>query len=84
MQWSCGAAKFSLVSLKAQDRKKTFRQGVRSLLFIAMTYPFGATKTDLEKAFRLPAASSQANQEPEPLDLSESEQATVLFEHPDI
>ena len=49
-----------------------------------MTYPFGATKADLEKAFRLPAASSQANQEPEPLDLSESEQATVLFEHPDI
>ena len=49
-----------------------------------MTYPFGASKTDLEKAFRLPAASSQANQEPEPLDLSESEQATVLFEHPDI
>ena len=64
---------------------KTFQQGVRSLLFIAMTYPFGATKTDLEKAFRLPAVSiSETKQELEPLELSESELATVLFEHPDV
>lgn len=64
---------------------KTFQQGVRSLLFIAMTYPFGATKTDLEKAFRLPAVStSETNQYLEPLELSESELATVLFEHPDV
>ena len=50
-----------------------------------MTYPFGATKTDLEKAFRLPAVStSETKQELEPLELSESELATVLFEHPDV
>ena len=48
-----------------------------------MTYPFGATKTDLEKAFRLPAVStSETNQNLEPLELSESELATILFEHP--
>ena len=48
-----------------------------------MTYPFGATKTDLKKAFGLTAVStSQSKQEPEPLKLSESELATVLFEHP--
>ena len=62
---------------------KTFQQGVKTLLFIAMTYPFGATKTDLEKAFRLPAVStSETNQNLEPLELSESELATILFEHP--
>ena len=65
--------------------RAVFSRGLCGQIFLLpMTYPFGASKTDLEKAFRLPAASSQANQEPEPLDLSESEQATVLFEHPDI
>jgi hypothetical protein len=49
-----------------------------------MTYPFGATKTDLEKAFRLKAASKPETNEQklEPLQLSESELATILFEHP--
>ena len=62
---------------------KTFQQGVRALLLIAMTYPFGATKTVQEKAFHLTDVStSQSKQEPEPLKLSESELATVLFEHP--
>ena len=65
---------------------KTFQQGVRALLFIAMTYPFGATKTDLEKAFRLKAASkTETNkQEPESLEFSESELATMLYEHPGV
>ena len=49
-----------------------------------MTYPFGATKTDLEKAFRLKAASKPETneQELEPLEFTESELATILFEHP--
>ena len=65
---------------------KTFQQGVRALLFIAMTYPFGATKTDLEKAFRLKAASKPETnkQEPESLGFSESKLATILYEHPGV
>ena len=48
-----------------------------------MTYPFSATKTDQEKVFRQTAVSTtQSKQEPEPFELSESELATVLFEHP--
>ena len=49
-----------------------------------MTYPFGATKTDLEKAFRLKAAlkSETAKQELGSLEFTESELATILFEHP--
>ena len=48
-----------------------------------MTYLFGDTKIDQEKVFRLTAVStSQSKQEPEHLKLSESELATVLFEHP--
>ena len=63
---------------------KTFQQGVRALLFIAMTYPFGATKTDLEAAFRLKAASKPETnkQELDSLEFTESELATILFEHP--
>ena len=50
-----------------------------------MTYPFGATKTDLEKAFRLPdAPSSGETQDHEPAALSESELAVVLHEHPGV
>ena len=72
-----------LFLLSCKTEKKTFQQRVRALFFIAMTYPFGATKTDLEKAFRLPADSiSETKQELEPLELSESELATVLLEHP--
>ena len=65
---------------------KTFQQGVRALLFIAMTYPFGATKTDLEKAFRLKAASKPETnkQELELLEFTESELATILCEHPGV
>ena len=62
---------------------RRFSRAVRAQLFSPMTYPFGATKADLEKDFRLAADStSQSKQEPEPLNLSESELATVLFEHP--
>jgi hypothetical protein len=58
--------------------------GPWAVLFF-MTYPFGATKTDLEKAFRLPEAPSRGEtQEYEPADSSESELATVLYEHPGV
>ena len=47
-----------------------------------MTYPFGAIKTDLEKAFRLPdAAPLEQPQKQNSAQLSESERSTVLFEH---
>ena len=51
-----------------------------------MTYPFGATKTDLEKAFRLKAASKPEtnNQELESLEFSESELVTILYENPGV
>ena len=67
-------------------RTASFLEGCVGTAFLSpMTYPFGATKTDLEKAFRLPTVStSQSKQEPEPepLKLSASELATALFEHP--
>ena len=50
-----------------------------------MTYPFGAIKTNLEKAFRLPDAPPlQQPQEQDAAELSESERSTVLFEHPGV
>ena len=50
-----------------------------------MTYPFGATKTDLEKAFRLPdALALEQTQKQDAAELSESERSTVLFEHPGV
>ena len=50
-----------------------------------MTYPFGAIKTDLEKAFRLPDAPPlKQTQNQDAVELSESERSTVLFEHPDV
>ena len=59
-------------------------RGPWAVLFF-MTYPFGATKTDLEKAFRLPDAPAVREIQPrEPAELSETEQATVLFEHPGV
>ena len=72
--------------LRRKTEKKTFQQGVRALLFFAMTYPFGATKTDLEKAFRLKAASKPETnkQELEFLEFTESELATILCEHPGV
>ena len=48
-----------------------------------MTYPFGAAKTDLEKAFRLPDAPPlEQPQKQSTAELTESELSTVLFEHP--
>ena len=50
-----------------------------------MTYPFGAIKTDLEKAFRLPdAAPLEQPQKQNSAELSESDLSTVLFEHPGV
>ena len=50
-----------------------------------MTYPFGATKTDLEKAFRLPdALVNTGTQKQESVELTESDLATVMFEHPGV
>ena len=50
-----------------------------------MTYPFGAIKTDLEKAFRLPDAPAlEQPQKQDAAELSESERSTVLFEHPGV
>ena len=65
-------------------RHQVVPRGPWAVLFF-MTYPFGATKTDLEKAFRLPDAPALREIQPhEPAELSETEQATVLFEHPGV
>ena len=50
-----------------------------------MTYPFGATKTDLENAFRLPDALANTDaQKQESDELTESDLATVMLEHPGV
>ena len=50
-----------------------------------LTYPFGAIKTDLEKAFQLPDAPPlEQPQKQDAAELSESDLSTVLFEHPGI
>ena len=50
-----------------------------------MTYPFGAAKTDLEKAFRLPDAPlPEQAQKQDAAALTESEQSTLLLEHPGV
>ena len=50
-----------------------------------MTYPFGAIKTHLENAYRLPDAPLlEQPQNKSAAELSESELSTVLFEHPDV
>ena len=50
-----------------------------------MTYPFGAIKSDLEKAFRLPdAAPLKRPQKQDVAELSESDLSTILFEHPGV
>ena len=66
------------------SRTAAFLEGCEGTAFLSpMTYPFGATKTAHEKAFRLPAVStSETNQNLEPLEFSDSELATILFEHP--
>ncbi|WP_186988456.1 MULTISPECIES: hypothetical protein [unclassified Synechococcus] len=50
-----------------------------------MTYPFGAARTELEKAFALPSVPPAAELEPASRvrELSESDRAVALFEHPD-
>jgi hypothetical protein len=50
-----------------------------------MTYPFGAAKTELEKAFALPAVQvvSDVERAGEPPALNETDRAVALFEHPD-
>ena len=58
--------------------------GAAPALFF-MTYPFSATKTDLEKAFRLPDALANTEaQNQEPVELTESDHATVMLEHPGV
>ena len=50
-----------------------------------MIYSFGAIKTDLVKAFRLPDAPPlELPQKQDAAELSESDLSTVLFEHPGI
>ena len=50
-----------------------------------LTYPFGAAKTDLEKAFQLPDAPLlEQFQKQDAAELSESERSTVLLEHPGV
>ena len=62
----------------------SFRGGCGQSSFF-MTYPFGAIKTDLEKAFRLPDASPlEQPQKHDAAELTESERSTVLLEHPGI
>ena len=63
---------------------ESFRGGCGQPSFF-MTYPFGATKADLEKAFRLPDAPPlEQPQKQNNAELTESELSTVLFEHPGI
>ncbi|WP_413326354.1 hypothetical protein [Synechococcus sp. MIT S9503] len=48
------------------------------------SYPFGADRTELEKAFALPSVPADSHMEVgEPIRFSESERAVALFEHPD-
>ena len=50
-----------------------------------MTYPFGAIKSDLEKALRIPDAPPlEQPQMQDAAELSESERSTVLFERPGV
>ena len=50
-----------------------------------MTYPFGADRAELEKAFTLPTVppASEPERVSKARELSESERAVALFEHPD-
>ena len=50
-----------------------------------MTYPFGADRAELEKAFTLPSVppASEPERVSKARELSESERAVALFEHPD-
>ena len=50
-----------------------------------MTYPFGAAKTELEKAFALPSVQTACDVERagEPPAFDDTDRAVALFEHPD-
>ena len=60
-----------------------------------MTYPFGAAKTELEKAFALPSLElpslalpslqrpSATDPASDPREITETDRAVALFEHPD-
>ena len=65
-------------------RRQVVPRGLWAVLFF-MTYLFGAIKTDLEKAFRLPDAPPlEQPQKQDAVEMSESERSTVLFEHPGV
>ena len=65
-------------------RRRVVPRGLWAVLFF-MTYSFGAIKSDLEKAFRLPdAATLKRPQKQDVAELSESDLSTVLFEHPGV
>ena len=65
-------------------RCRVVPRGPWAVLFF-MTYPFGAIKTDLEKAFRLPDAPPlEQPQKQDAAELRVSERSTVLFEHPGV
>ena len=55
------------------------------LIAASMTYPFGAARAELEKAFALPSVppASESNRVSRARELSESDRAVALFEHPD-
>ena len=65
-------------------RRQVVSRGLWAALFF-MTYLFGAIKTDLEKAFRLPDAPPlEQPQKQDVAELSESDLSTVLCEHPSV
>ena len=65
-------------------RRRVVPRGLWAVLFF-LTYPFGAIKTDLQKAFQLPDAPPlEQPQKQDAAELSESDLSTVLFEHPGI
>ena len=66
-------------------RRQVVQKGLWAVLFFYDPPPFGAIKTDLEKAFRLPDAPPlEQPQKQDAAELSESELSTVLFEHPGV
>ena len=66
---------------------RNVKDGVIGPCLIAafMTYPLGAARTELEKAFALPSVppASELEQASRARELSESDRAVALFEHPD-
>ena len=65
-------------------RRRVVPRGLWAVLFF-LTYPFGAIKTDLEKAFRRPDAPLMEQPEnQDSAELIESERSTALLEHPGV